>query len=352
MVLAYSSYKINRYSGFGNDAVAHFLFFYLISIYFKSRKNYESLNKIAITATYIFLNKVTLMFAFIFPLFSFFYLKKKETKIFYSFSAFFLFLWLIKNVLVSSCLIYPIEKTCFNKLEWSNKHETIKQSISGEAWAKGWPNRFDKKIKIEKFIKEFKWINAWSSVHLKYILNIIIPFFIFLILIIVLINYYKITKFHNLKLDQTNKKKLLCSVIILAFATGIFFLKFPLYRYGYSYLISLMILVSASLIFRYDKLFIKKIFKNILILSLVIISLKQFVRINKNFNFNSVWPNIYSFKHFKKDSDPLKKDIGKNYYIFISNKECMYNKAPCTNSFNKKTSHKKQFGFDVIFVKD
>jgi len=352
LVLTYSSYKINRYSGFGNDAVAHFLFFYLISIYLKSKENYKCLNKIAITATYIFLNKVTLLFAFIFPLLSFLHLKKKELKIFYSFSAFLLLLWLIKNVLVSSCLIYPIEKTCLNKLEWSNKPETIKQNISGEAWAKGWPNRFNKKITIEKFIKEFKWIHAWSSVHLKYILNILIPFLIFLILIIILINYFNKKKFQKLKLDKTNKNKILYSIIVLIFASGMFFLKFPLYRYGYSYLISLMILISASLIFRYDKLFIKKIFKYILILILLIISLKQFVRINKNFNVGSVWPNIYSFRPFEKDRDPLKKKIGKNYYIFISNKECMYNKAPCTNSFNKKISHKKQFGFDVIFVKD
>ena len=32
----------------------------------------------------------------------------------------FIFLWIFKNILISGCLIYPIEKTCIKILYWHN----------------------------------------------------------------------------------------------------------------------------------------------------------------------------------------------------------------------------------------
>ena len=81
----------------------------------------------------------------------------------------FLILWLIKNFLVSGCLIFPLESTCSKKLLWSNHNQVIKQSVSGEAWSKGWPDRKQTQINQEEFIRNFKWLDAWSSIHLKYI---------------------------------------------------------------------------------------------------------------------------------------------------------------------------------------
>ena len=57
---------------------------------------------------------------------------------------FFIFcLWILKNFLISGCLIYPIESTCFDNLLWSNNF-SIKESLSAEAWAKGYPDSKNK----------------------------------------------------------------------------------------------------------------------------------------------------------------------------------------------------------------
>ena len=131
-ILIYFCYKINRYSGFGNDAPAHLLFFYLISVYLKSKINFNVLKKISLIATYAFLNKITLGLSLIFPFVIFLKLNKDKYKIFFSFSSMFIFLWLVKNIFVSGCLIYSINKTCIDRFVWSDKSETMKQNISAE----------------------------------------------------------------------------------------------------------------------------------------------------------------------------------------------------------------------------
>ena len=47
--------------------------------------------------------------------------------------------------------------------------ELIKQSISSEAWAKGWPDRTNLNLSQKYFIENFNWLNAWLSVHFKYV---------------------------------------------------------------------------------------------------------------------------------------------------------------------------------------
>ena len=350
-ILCYISYKINRYSGFGNDAVAHMLFFYLISNYFKSDFNYHFLQKTGIVSTFIFLNKVTLFLAFIFPLIIFFKCKKKNIKIFYSFSVIFLTLWLIKNIFISSCLIYPFEKTCFNNFSWSNKIESNKQRILGEAWAKGWPDRQNKTIDQTNFIKKFNWIDAWSSVHLKYILKIIFPYIIFLIIISLIINF----RFKRNQIKKTfflnERFKTITTLVILLLGNLIFFLKFPLYRYGYSYTISFISIFFSLSIFSYNKDFTKKTFNFFLIISIIVLSLKQIIRINDNYSEKSFWPNIENFsENINSKNEFYKKKLGENFNIYVSKSECMYINAPCTNILSNNISHKKVLGYDLIFL--
>ena len=132
---------------------------------------------------------------------------------------------------------------------------------------------------------------------------------------------------------------------------GTSFLKFPLYRYGYSYLISLIIFINSLVIFKYDTLLIKKIFKYILILTLVVFSSKQLIRMKNNYNLYSIWPNIYSFIPYKKNVNISEKLINKNFKIFVSQKECMYSKSPCTNTGEERNIiHKKLLNYDVILL--
>ena len=351
-VLIYICFKINRYSGFGNYATAHLLFFYLISIFLKSQINYYQFNRISIIATYIFLNKVTLILAFIFPLIAFLNLKKNKYKILYSFSTWLILIWLLKNILISGCFVYPISKTCVYKLSWFNQSETIKQNISAEAWAKGWPQKLDNSITQKEFSKSFNWIKAWSSTHLIYLLKIVIPYILFLMIILFLINYYKKDNLIKFLTDKKDKQKIFYSLIICSFGVLLFFLKFPLYRYGYSYLISLIIFLTSLLILSYNLSIVKKIFRYTLVFSLLIISSKQLIRIKNNFDTHSIWPNIEAHSPHKKNLQITEVFLNNNFKVFISKGECMYVKAPCTNSFNKNILHKALLNYDILFFKE
>lgn len=350
-ILIYISYKINRYSGFGNDAIAHLLFFYLISQFLKVSENYENLYKTSLISIFIFLNKITLIFSFFFPLFLFLKNKEKKLKILFSFPMIFLILWLIKNILVSGCLIFPLKQTCFNNLLWSDSKLVSQQNISGEAWSKGWPNKIED-FTQEDFIKKFNWIEAWSSVHFKYILKVIVPYIIFLLIIIICINYFKIEKFKKFRFIKIDKLKIIFIFIILILSNLIFFIKFPLYRYGYSYLITLIIFLLSLCILRYELKFTKNIINFILIFCIIVFCTKQIIRINKNYNTRTFWPNIYSFIPSKIDQIPNAIKIKKKFTIFTKDRECMYNQSkfsPCTNIFNKNIKHKLFFNYNVIY---
>ncbi len=346
-VLIYIAYKINRYSAFGNDAPAHLLFFYLISIYLKSEVNYNFLKKTSLTATYIFLNKITLGLAFFIP-FTIYLKLNKKYKIFFSFSSLLIILWLLKNILVSGCLIYPINKTCFYKFSWADKTETIKQNISAEVWSKGWPDRNDEAITENKFLKNFNWVNTWSSNHLRYILKILIPYIFLLLVILFVFNFYKKNKNKYLFVKDNKKKNVVITISTLG--SIIFFLKFPLYRYGYSYLVTLIIFLIGSYIHSYNLLLIKKIFRLILIASIIVFFAKQLDRINNNYKSYNIWPSIYSFIPNKESIEPKEKIVGTNYKIFVSEKECMYLRAPCTNIYKLNIKHKKIIGYDLIYT--
>ena len=354
-VLIYIAYKINRYSGFGNDAVAHLLFFYLISIFLSSKENFIHLYKSSLISVFIFLNKITLGLSFLFPLFIFLKIKKKHIKIFFSFPILFLVLWLIKNFLVSGCLIFPVEITCSKNIIWSNNNQVIKQSIAGEAWSKDWPNRKNFDIEQKEFIKDFNWIDAWLNKHFKYVLIIVTPFILFLIILIISINYFKTEKFQKFNFNKFDKQKIIFVFIVLILSNLVFFLKFPLYRYGYSYLISLVILLTSIFIFRFDQKYLHKLFRSLIVICLIIFCTKQLIRIERNFNSSDIWPGIYSFLPYKKDLDPKEIVLSNYFKIYIKNRECMYNKfskSPCTNNFSEKLNHKITGTYDIIFIKN
>ena len=66
-VLIYIFYKINRYSEFGNDAIAHLGYFYLISYFLKinlQKFSFVQFNYIFLISVFVFLNKNTMIFSF------------------------------------------------------------------------------------------------------------------------------------------------------------------------------------------------------------------------------------------------------------------------------------------------
>ena len=352
-ILIFVAYKMNRYGEYGNDAPTHFLFFFLISeiiISFNDKKVYFNAN-IFILAVFIVLNKITMAFAIFLP---FIFLKKNELfKVFIKpksyFAVIFLFLWVLKNIAVSGCAIYPISKLCFQNLEWTNINQTKSVSQENEAWTKGWPDfKNTKNISQNEYSKKFNWINTWATTHLKKINKILLPYFILLILIYSIIYF----KFKEKKIKQNNihNKKYFLLIILMVIFSIIWFLKVPVYRYGYSYFVSFIGLGFAYLctLNGHTKNTAYKFFMFFLILLTFSFTLKNLLRIVKpeDINHAGFFPKIIYIS--KSDIKKIKLN---DFVYYESVKMCGYSYAPCTHYLNQKLKSKKYYNYKIILTR-
>ena len=125
--------------------------------------------------------------------------------------------WIIKNILVSGCAIYPVKITCLSSLKWVDIQAVSYETIKAEAWAKGWPERERKNITQSEFNKNFNWIKAWKKDHLYVFLKNLLPFLTFIFLLFIFFR----NKDASIQLD--NQKKL---ILLLFSSVGtIYFFK-------------------------------------------------------------------------------------------------------------------------------
>ena len=343
---------MNRYGEYGNDAPTHFLFFFLISEIiqsFNKKKIYFNSNYL-ILATFIILNKITMTFAIFLP---FVFLKKNELLKVFSrpksyFAFIFLFLWVLKNIIISGCAIYPISKLCFQNLEWTNIKQTKSVSQENEAWTKAWPDfKNINNISQSEYSKKFNWVSTWSKTHLKKINKILFPYFILMIFIYFFIHYKKKKK-KIIKNNIHNKKYLLLIILMVIFSI-IWFLKVPVYRYGYSYFVSFLSLCFAYLctLNIHIKKASYKFFMSILILFVVGFVSKNLLRIAKpeSLNHISFFPQII----YINKSDTNKIELN-NFVYYESVKMCGYSYAPCTHYLKQKLKSKEYYNYKVILT--
>lgn len=337
-ILIFIIYKMNRYSEYGNDAPAHFLLFFLISELISQKKNHRNICNASILTIFIILNKITLLMCLFLNIFS---LKDIQIKKILSLKRFYFLLiftsfWIVKNIVVSGCILYPVESLCSEKFIWTNIKTVKSVSAENEAWAKGWPdyvkikrNNGENIISNEKYSKNFFWLNYWSKVNLKKILKILIPYILVLTIIIFYIGINQKKKF-------IKKNEYLFFIFVMLLASIFWFLKVPTFRYGYSYLISII-----SLIFAYccihihtNKKINKKIINSFIILCIIVISLKNIIRIvttDNNYN-NYPWPKYYSMdKNNIRENNQKVILNGKNFYTPPKNNYCMFSESPCAN---------------------
>ena len=360
----YIFYKMNRYSEYGNDAPSHLLFFYLVSMVLKNKlfETKEVLN-LLIISLFVVLNKIILLFSVFIVLilftkkhfFNFF-----KHKRFYFLILFFL-IWIIKNVVISGCLIFPITKLCSDSFLWSNKNISQTVSIENEAWAKGWPDyRNDKniikedKLTIENYSKNFNWVKTWYSGHFLFILSVILPYI--LIVLLFYISVFKFKEKQNINHSLFDYRKIYSLFFILLIANIFWVMKVPVFRYGYSYLISIFALIFSYVGLRFFT-FKEKLRMKILIIfciGLSVIFLKNTLRIIENDNNynNYPWPKYYSV-HEKNGFPELQelKISNKVFYRPINNHYCMYYKSPCINYGNYLNAKLiKNYGYFFIYL--
>lgn len=327
--------RMNRYSDFGNDHPATIFFLYFMSIFIKNFNEFDFDTKkyLTIFSAFIFTLKIFYFVPIILCLYI--WLSKISFKIFNSvniLSIFFLFFWLLKNILVSGCAIYPVNFTCIDKLPWhdkSSQHFTSPKniSLSSEAWAKNWNTKkdkdknkenFDKLVSQKEFIKNFNWLNEWLNDHGKYILVKIAPFILAIIIIFLL------TKNNNNFEKKINTSTYQFYFFILINICGflLWFLKFPIMRYGLAYIFMLIFFISFYFLNNRN---LNKIKYVLLICSLVFI-FKNVVRISNNYDNNPYPEVLEELAHNFTEK--------KNFKIYLTKSDsnlCGYFKSPCTN---------------------
>ncbi len=324
--------RMNRYSDYGNDHIGTIFFIYFISIFIKNfnTKDLEIKKYLSLLATFIFTIKIFYFVPLI--LCTYLWILKINIKIINVANSICLFLfsfWLIKNILISGCAVYPVSFTCIDKLPWYNTENNSfinaeQISLSSEAWSKNWNTHYNKQRLVDKdldklnsqteYITNFFWLNEWLNVHGKFILKKIFPFIIFIV-ILYFLNRKKIKK---TKIETDNKLYLILFTINLIVLT-LWFLKFPIMRYGLAYIFIQIFLISY--IFFKNKYFHN--LKIVLLLSLFILTSKNILKIINNFDYNIYPETSKQVRYFDVEKD--------NFKIYYTESLCGYNKSPCTN---------------------
>lgn len=358
LLIVYSMYSFNRFSNYGNDASAHiyvFLFFiYFLQIDF-AKITKDNISLLSIISVFLFTQKIFMGLFMIIPFFIFIYNSMYKKKIEYKliFSFLFLLLWLTKNILVSGCAIYPIQMTCFKNLKQTNLENTKKIEIESEAWSKDWSSQ--KNIgDYSEYVKDFKWVKTWKNNHFNVIKTKITLYIIFLILFLL----YSLIFFKNKNklINFTNFDKKFLFIFAFSFFLTIFwFLKFPLYRYGQSFLIMPLIIIYFYLIYyfvNYKRLV--NAMKFIVSILFIIIISKNFIRMYEKNSVRNIWPNIYTLSELAEDNvKPQLETIYRDekfIYYYNSKGECMYSSAPCSNFKINNLDKIKVNNYDVFFL--
>ncbi len=362
-IIIFSLYSFNRYSGYGNDAPASIFFFILIIVTLKidDIKNINSSEffNILIISIFLFTIKPSMIIVLVLPLLLFFYnknklkiLKNKNSLI----CTILLATWIIKNILISGCLVFPLKITCFEKLKFYDEEIINIASNEAEAWSKGYPDSI-KKMNFKQYNSNFNWVKTWFNNHFLKIQEKLLPLLLFIFLFLSK-NIIKslINKSFNFKKKFENKKILL--IIVMSLYCSIFwFLKFPVYRLGLSFISTLVIFLSIFIFVDKNKsLYNNKVYLSIIGIGLSLFYAKNFNRIIDNYDViynNSPWPKIYSMdekdKNIKKKFQKMFDDKGNFIYYYSGGQECMYSKSPCSNYNLKNIVRDSVNGYTIFY---
>ena len=266
--------------------------------------------------------------------------------------------WIIKNFLISGCAVFPIKETCIKKINYYDASITKIASDEAEAWSKAYPASTNK-LSFSEYNSNFNWVNTWFKSHFKKIKEKLIPFFLILILIwlsaIVRKLYYN--NFNYQKILK-NKNVLLITFFTL-YCSIIWFLKFPVYRFGMAFISSFIIFIFVNLFVNKNFFYNKRTYYSLIIIGLVIFYGKNLNRIINKLDLtynNFPWPKIYSMsnedENIKKEFLKIVNDQNNLIYYYSKGQECMYSNSPCSNYYKKNLLKKITNGYSIYYLKD
>lgn len=355
-----SIYSFSRYSEYGNDAAAHIYYLYLICLFF-DYQNIKEKNFIYISliiSIFLVANKLFFILTFAMPLYliiinkNYFFFKNKL----FILSIFLIFLVVLKNILISGCVFYPVKELCFKSLYWNNINEVYLQSLEGEAWAKGWVNQTQIQD-FKEYSSNFNWLQSWLNVHFKVIIEKFSPIIIFILLFLLIFKLFDLI-FSKKKITNVYLNKHLYFIIFFSASNFIFwFYKFPLYRYGYSFIAVFFTILLSIFFFKIFKkiniFYLKKIIIITIIFSFIGLFAKNSQRIltsfNKQYSYYP-WPNLVSMRLDNNYPSLKVVKIGESFYYYSEDVACMYLKSPCSNYLKKNLEYKNIASYKIYYL--
>ena len=339
-ILLFIILKYTRLKEFGLDKPATLIFFYIIFLSFKNEIFDKKLNNInlfiiLLLSFFIIYIKIIYIPILIFPILNI--LKFKHYEFLLTKYCNILILvnisYFVKNIIISGCLVYPIEQLCFENLNWANLNSIQELGIGIEIFNKSYSS-YNGSLSKTEYIKDFNWITTWFSRNFKEFTNITL-LIILCFLIPILISKKKYKKSNK---DIIN----LTSFFIFCFLTFILFLKSPVVRM-YHHFFVFIILVCTIYLFKNLTFKINKKFLAILTIALLFNFSKNFIRIHRADYNNDHFEKIIQLGWYTKS---IKSNIGQfEYYIG------WYDKAIAGQDLRKlQLKHKKIFfNFDMIY---
>ncbi len=267
--------KMGRYREFGNDLIPFLVSFYFLikllqeKISKKNNLNFSNLIYLPLYSSFMLSHKISYIFSVL--IFILVINRSNIKLIFNNRSLIFIFisftsLWLLKNYIETSCLVYPVVQTCLKNSGWylTGIADPEKAMWLSEIWSKGFidhPNW--KNLDLSNYSKDFNWLSVWINNHFIKILEKLSPIFILLFLI----SFYMFFKVKHVKNNvfksSTNLSTLVITLILISFGLGIWFFKSPLFRYGSFYVVSFVIffylILSHKIIIGVNKVDLQKL---------------------------------------------------------------------------------------------
>ena len=173
LIIVFSLYSFNRYSNYGNDAPANIFFFILILTILKIENirkiSFENFFNVFLISIFLLTIKPSMVIVFALPFFLFLLTDNKIKILKHKNSIVCMLLiisWIVKNFLISGCAIFPIKKTCINKIDYYDTSTTIIASTEAEDWSKAYPDS-NNKLSFNEYNSNFNWVNTWFKSHFK-----------------------------------------------------------------------------------------------------------------------------------------------------------------------------------------
>ena len=333
LCLIFICLKLAKFSDWGNDLAPAILTFYITSFLIdyltrdQINRNFSYIYFfLLLIITFVVFSKISYIILY-FVLLILFY-KEKNIKKYFNLRivlsiSFILSILFIKNIIISSCIIYPIPSLCFETAWSSGEFNNVNNLyLEAKSWSMGISDLKSKSINQELFVKDFNWLGVWLNNHFIKVNEKIFSFVFFSLIIL---SFYKF-KFRASNQPTEIPKFHKYIFILFLFFTSFWFISAPLFRYGIGFIIIFIILIIIPILLKYLNFtnYDHKTFSKFTIIILILTILtKNIVRISNN-SENNIIPKTFDETYLNS------LEINGNNVFYKNGSECFYPKnSPC-----------------------